>query len=162
MHFSCAEVIPVAAHHDKTGEYPHAVFEKAWELGLVNPHVSSVNTPTAFLILSACLRRNNFRDATISRRALYTLAPSVLDQTMVAYLHAYSCTPPQPPPKRPQRRKEYFCASVCIFKIVLIIKLTILFSRTQNQNKNPYIMWTADPRELWRSRSLDPGRCHHL
>lgn len=88
IHFSCAEVIPVAAHHDKTGEYPHAVFEKAWELGLVNPHVSSVNTPTAFLILSACLRRNNFRDATISRRALYTLAPSVLDQTMVAYLHA--------------------------------------------------------------------------
>jgi len=37
--FAAEEVIPVAAHHDKTGEYPHAVFEKAWELGLVNPHI---------------------------------------------------------------------------------------------------------------------------
>ena len=29
----------MAAHHDETGEYPHEVFAKAWELGLVNGHV---------------------------------------------------------------------------------------------------------------------------
>jgi len=33
------EVIPVAAHHDQTGEFPQEAFAKAWELGLVNTHV---------------------------------------------------------------------------------------------------------------------------
>lgn len=37
--FAKAEMIPVAAHYDRTGEYPHAVFKKAWEAGLVNMHV---------------------------------------------------------------------------------------------------------------------------
>ena len=32
-------MIPKAAHHDKTMEYPHEIFKKAWELGLVNTHV---------------------------------------------------------------------------------------------------------------------------
>jgi len=37
--FAAEDVIPVAAYHDQTGEFPHEVFAKAWELGLVNTHV---------------------------------------------------------------------------------------------------------------------------
>lgn len=37
--FAREEMIPVAAHYDKTGEYPWPVIKKAWELGLVNGHV---------------------------------------------------------------------------------------------------------------------------
>eukprot|EP00753_Platysulcus_tardus_P002706 PLAT11823.1.p2 GENE.PLAT11823.1~~PLAT11823.1.p2 ORF type:complete len:406 (+),score=211.33 PLAT11823.1:36-1253(+) len=37
--FVADEVIPKAAELDRTGEYPHEIFEKAWELGLVNPDV---------------------------------------------------------------------------------------------------------------------------
>ncbi|KAG5669392.1 hypothetical protein PVAND_017279 [Polypedilum vanderplanki] len=34
--FTREEIIPVAAHHDRTGEYPWAIIKKAWELGLLN------------------------------------------------------------------------------------------------------------------------------
>ncbi len=37
--FAENEIRPVAAHHDKTGEYPWEVIRKAHELGLVNLHV---------------------------------------------------------------------------------------------------------------------------
>jgi len=37
--FARDEIAPVAAHHDITGDYPHELFKKAWELGLVNVHV---------------------------------------------------------------------------------------------------------------------------
>ncbi|XP_052090961.1 medium-chain specific acyl-CoA dehydrogenase, mitochondrial-like isoform X1 [Mytilus californianus] len=37
--FAREEIIPVAAHHDQTGEYPWEVVKKAWELGLVNMHI---------------------------------------------------------------------------------------------------------------------------
>eukprot|EP01060_Flectonema_neradi_P005278 TRINITY_DN134_c1_g5_i1.p1 TRINITY_DN134_c1_g5~~TRINITY_DN134_c1_g5_i1.p1 ORF type:complete len:408 (+),score=101.84 TRINITY_DN134_c1_g5_i1:68-1225(+) len=37
--FAKEVMIPVAAHHDKTGEYPQDVFAKAWENGLANTHV---------------------------------------------------------------------------------------------------------------------------
>lgn len=37
--FAAEEIIPVAADFDRTGEYPHDIFQKAWELGLVNPHI---------------------------------------------------------------------------------------------------------------------------
>lgn len=33
------EVIPQAAHHDRTGEYPTEILKKAWELGLLNGHI---------------------------------------------------------------------------------------------------------------------------
>lgn len=38
--FSKSEIRPVAAHHDKTGEYPWAVLKKAHETGLLNTHVA--------------------------------------------------------------------------------------------------------------------------
>jgi alkylation response protein AidB-like acyl-CoA dehydrogenase len=37
--FALEEIIPKAAEHDRTGEYPHEIFAKAWELGLCNPHI---------------------------------------------------------------------------------------------------------------------------
>lgn len=33
------EVIPKAAHYDRTGEYPWDLVKKAWSLGLMNGHV---------------------------------------------------------------------------------------------------------------------------
>mmetsp|Transcript_1152 Transcript_1152/g.1362 ORF Transcript_1152/g.1362 Transcript_1152/m.1362 type:complete len:414 (-) Transcript_1152:804-2045(-) len=37
--FALEEMIPKAAEYDVTMEYPHEVFEKAWEIGLVNTHI---------------------------------------------------------------------------------------------------------------------------
>ena len=37
--FTANEIIPKAAHHDRTGEYPVDILKKAWEVGLLNLHV---------------------------------------------------------------------------------------------------------------------------
>lgn len=37
--FARKEVIPVAAHHDETGEFPVEVVKKAWEVGLCNTKI---------------------------------------------------------------------------------------------------------------------------
>ena len=37
--FTKNEIIPVAAHYDRTGEYPWAVIKKAHETGLMNLHI---------------------------------------------------------------------------------------------------------------------------
>jgi acyl-CoA dehydrogenase len=37
--FTLNEIIPVAAHHDRTGEYPTEVLKKMWDAGLLNGHV---------------------------------------------------------------------------------------------------------------------------
>jgi len=37
--FTKDHIMPVAAQLDRTGEYPHEIFKKAWELGLVNTHI---------------------------------------------------------------------------------------------------------------------------
>ncbi|XP_021798824.1 medium-chain specific acyl-CoA dehydrogenase, mitochondrial isoform X2 [Papio anubis] len=37
--FAREEIIPVAAEYDKTGEYPVPLIRRAWELGLMNPHI---------------------------------------------------------------------------------------------------------------------------
>lgn len=37
--FTAKEITPKAAHHDETGEYPHEIAKKAWELGIMNTHV---------------------------------------------------------------------------------------------------------------------------
>lgn len=36
------EIIPKAAHHDETGEFPLAITKKAWELGIMNTHVPEI------------------------------------------------------------------------------------------------------------------------
>ena len=38
--FAREEMIPKAAQYDQTMEYPYEIFEKAWELGLVNCHIA--------------------------------------------------------------------------------------------------------------------------
>ncbi|XP_026475102.1 probable medium-chain specific acyl-CoA dehydrogenase, mitochondrial isoform X1 [Ctenocephalides felis] len=37
--FTREEIIPKAAHYDRTGEYPWDIVKKAWELGLMNGHI---------------------------------------------------------------------------------------------------------------------------
>ena len=37
--FAREEILPVAAHHDQTGEYPWEIVKKAHALGLMNGHV---------------------------------------------------------------------------------------------------------------------------
>lgn len=37
--FTREEIVPAAAHYDKTGEYPWPIVKKAWEVGLMNGHV---------------------------------------------------------------------------------------------------------------------------
>jgi len=37
--FAREEIIPVAAHHDRTGEYPKEILKKAHSLGLMNGHI---------------------------------------------------------------------------------------------------------------------------
>ena len=34
--FTRKEIIPRAAHHDETGEFPREIFRRAWETGLMN------------------------------------------------------------------------------------------------------------------------------
>lgn len=40
--FTREEIIPAAAHYDKTGEFPWPLFKRAWELGLTNNHIPAV------------------------------------------------------------------------------------------------------------------------
>ncbi|XP_044751192.1 probable medium-chain specific acyl-CoA dehydrogenase, mitochondrial [Coccinella septempunctata] len=37
--FTKEEIIPAAAYHDESGEYPKEIFKKAWTLGLLNGHI---------------------------------------------------------------------------------------------------------------------------
>ena len=37
--FAGREIVPKAAHHDQTGEFPREICRKAWDLGLMNTHV---------------------------------------------------------------------------------------------------------------------------
>ena len=37
--FTTEHIIPKAAEHDRTGEYPVEILKKAWELGLMNTHI---------------------------------------------------------------------------------------------------------------------------
>lgn len=37
--FAKEEIIPKAAHHDETGEFPKDIIKKAWDVGLMNSHI---------------------------------------------------------------------------------------------------------------------------
>ncbi|KAJ8970610.1 hypothetical protein NQ314_001145 [Rhamnusium bicolor] len=37
--FTRDEIVPAAAYHDRTGEYPTEIVKKAWSLGLMNQHI---------------------------------------------------------------------------------------------------------------------------
>lgn len=53
--FAREVIIPVAPHHDKTGEYPWDVIKKAWELGLINSHIPTAYGGLGMGIFDACL-----------------------------------------------------------------------------------------------------------
>jgi len=53
--FTREEILPQAAHLDKTGEYPHEIFNKAWELGLVNSDIPTEYGGLALGVLTECL-----------------------------------------------------------------------------------------------------------
>jgi acyl-CoA dehydrogenase len=53
--FAKEEIIPRAAHHDETGEYPHEIVKKAWELGLMNTHVPGEYGGLGLGILDGCI-----------------------------------------------------------------------------------------------------------
>lgn len=53
--FARDEVIPVAAEYDKSMAFPHDVFKKAWELGLVNAHIPSEYGGLGLHTLDGCI-----------------------------------------------------------------------------------------------------------
>ena len=53
--FAKDEIIPKAAHHDKTGEYPHEIAKKAWEVGLMNTHIPSEYGGMGLGVLEGCI-----------------------------------------------------------------------------------------------------------
>lgn len=53
--FAREEIIPVAAHHDKTGEYPWDLVKKAWALGLINQHIPADIGGMDLDVLTSCV-----------------------------------------------------------------------------------------------------------
>ncbi len=53
--FAKEEIIPKAEHHDKTGEFPKEITRKAWELGLMNPHIPAEYGGAGLGIFDSCL-----------------------------------------------------------------------------------------------------------
>ncbi|KAI9291359.1 acyl-CoA dehydrogenase [Neoconidiobolus thromboides FSU 785] len=53
--FTADEIIPKAAHHDQTGEYPVEILKKAWELGLMNTHIPSEYGGLGLGVLDGCI-----------------------------------------------------------------------------------------------------------
>ncbi|MBW1883840.1 MAG: acyl-CoA dehydrogenase family protein [Deltaproteobacteria bacterium] len=53
--FAEEELIPIAAEHDVTGEFPREVMRKAWELGLTNTFIPQEFGGVGLSVLSACL-----------------------------------------------------------------------------------------------------------
>jgi len=53
--FAKDEIIPKAAHLDETGEFPHEILKKAWELGLMNTHVPAEYGGAGMGVLEGCI-----------------------------------------------------------------------------------------------------------
>ena len=53
--FAKEEIIPKAAHHDKTGEYPKEIAKKAWEIGLMNTHAPQEYGGMGLGVLEGCI-----------------------------------------------------------------------------------------------------------
>ncbi|XP_063966453.1 medium-chain specific acyl-CoA dehydrogenase, mitochondrial-like [Lytechinus pictus] len=53
--FTAEEIIPKAAEHDKSGEYPWEIIKKAWELGLMNTHIPQEIGGPGLGILDTCI-----------------------------------------------------------------------------------------------------------
>jgi acyl-CoA dehydrogenase len=53
--FAVAEIAPAAAHHDQTAEFPRAIIQKAWELGLVSTCIPEEYGGVGLTVLDSCL-----------------------------------------------------------------------------------------------------------
>jgi acyl-CoA dehydrogenase len=53
--FARKEIVPRARHHDETGEYPHEICRKAWELGLMNTHIPAEYGGLGLGVIEGCL-----------------------------------------------------------------------------------------------------------
>ncbi|XP_040359366.1 probable medium-chain specific acyl-CoA dehydrogenase, mitochondrial isoform X2 [Ixodes scapularis] len=53
--FAREEIIPKAAHHDKTGEFPWDIVKKAWEVGLMNLSIPAAYGGANFTLFDHCL-----------------------------------------------------------------------------------------------------------
>jgi acyl-CoA dehydrogenase len=53
--FAEKEIVPRAAHHDQTGEFPREICRKAWELGLMNSHIPEAYGGPGLGVLDGCL-----------------------------------------------------------------------------------------------------------
>lgn len=53
--FAQEEIIPKAAHHDKTGEFPREIAKKAWEIGLMNTHLPEAYGGLGLGVLEGCI-----------------------------------------------------------------------------------------------------------
>lgn len=53
--FARTEIIPVAAHHDETGEFPVEVVKKAWEAGLLNTKIPEAYGGLGLGVFESCL-----------------------------------------------------------------------------------------------------------
>ncbi|KAK6195906.1 hypothetical protein SNE40_001236 [Patella caerulea] len=53
--FAREEIIPKAAEHDRTGEYPVEILRKAWEIGLMNGHIAPKYGGLGLGTLDACI-----------------------------------------------------------------------------------------------------------
>jgi acyl-CoA dehydrogenase len=53
--FADKEIVPKAAHHDQTGEFPRDICKKAWELGLMNTHIPEACGGPGLGVVEGCL-----------------------------------------------------------------------------------------------------------
>ncbi len=53
--FAAHEIYPKSAEHDRTGEFPTEILEKAWEVGLLNTHIPSEYGGLGLGVLEGCL-----------------------------------------------------------------------------------------------------------
>lgn len=58
--FTREEIIPVAAQHDKTGEYPWDIVKKSWSLGLLNGHIPQKIGGLELDVFTNCLIAEEF------------------------------------------------------------------------------------------------------
>ncbi len=53
--FAQREIVPKAAHHDETGEFPWEICRKAWDAGLMNTHIPVEYGGLGLGVLDGCL-----------------------------------------------------------------------------------------------------------
>ncbi|XP_029654650.1 medium-chain specific acyl-CoA dehydrogenase, mitochondrial [Octopus sinensis] len=53
--FAREEIMPIAAHHDKTGEYPWDIVKKVFDLGLINTHIPKEYGGLGLGIADSCI-----------------------------------------------------------------------------------------------------------